>query len=41
VLVLHPQAQDPNGGRSRTGHPYSISKTHPITAGQTSRNAWR
>jgi hypothetical protein len=27
VLVLHPQAQDPNGGRSRAGHPYSILKT--------------
>jgi hypothetical protein len=41
VLVLHPQVQDPNGGRSRTGHPYSISKSHPITPWQTSRNAWR
>jgi len=41
VLVLHAQAQDPNGGTSRTGHPYSISKTHPITPGQSSRNAWR
>jgi len=26
VLVLHPQAQDPNSGRSRAGHPYSIPK---------------
>jgi hypothetical protein len=41
VLVLHPQAQDPNGGRSRTGHPYSIAKFHPITSWQTSRNAGR
>jgi hypothetical protein len=41
VLVLHPQAQDPNGGRSLTGHPYSIPKTRPITPAQTSRNAWR
>jgi hypothetical protein len=40
VLVLHPQPQDPNGNSS-TGHTYSIPKTHPITAGQTSRNAWR
>jgi hypothetical protein len=28
VLVLHPQAQDPNvAGRSRAGHPYSIPKS--------------
>jgi len=26
VPALHPQAQDPDGGRSRAGHPYSISK---------------
>src|SRR5271156_276637 len=27
VLVLHPQAQDPNSpDRSRTGHPYSLPK---------------
>src|SRR5260370_41984266 len=39
VLVLHPQAQDPNGGKSRAGHPYSIPKAHPITPWQTSRNA--
>ena len=32
VLVLHPQAQDPNGGRSRTGHPYSIPKERQNTA---------
>src|SRR5450631_3455446 len=41
VLVLDPQAQDPNGGRSRTGHPYSIPKSHAITPWQTSRNAGR
>jgi hypothetical protein len=41
VLVLHPQAQDPNSGKSRAGHPYSISKTHSVTPAQTSRNAWR
>jgi len=39
VLVLHPQAQDPNSEKSRTGHPYSTPKTHPITHWQTSRNA--
>ena len=41
VLVLHPQAQDPNGSRSSTGHSYSIPKSHSLTRGQTSRNAWR
>jgi hypothetical protein len=41
VLVLHPQAQDPNSGRSRTGHPYSIPKTYRTTSSQTSRNADR
>jgi hypothetical protein len=41
VLVLHPQTQDPNGGTSITGHPYSIPKIHPITSWQTSRNAGR
>jgi hypothetical protein len=29
VLVLHPQAQGPNRGGSRTGHPYSILKEGP------------
>jgi hypothetical protein len=41
VLVLNPQAQDPNSGNSRTGHPYSISKSRPVTPWQTSRNASR
>jgi hypothetical protein len=41
VLVLHPQAQDPNGSRSSTGYSYSIPKSHSLTRGQTSRNAWR
>src|SRR5450631_1066798 len=41
MLVLHPQAQDPSRGKSRAGHPYSISKTHLITPWQTSRNASR
>jgi hypothetical protein len=41
VLVLHPEAQDPNGGRSITGHPYSLPKTHSGTPTQISRNAWR
>jgi hypothetical protein len=41
VLVLHPQAQDPDSGRSTTGYPYSIPKTHSITSWQTSRNAGR
>jgi hypothetical protein len=41
VLVLHPQAQDPNSGRSRTGHSYSIPKTDPIAPRQTLRNADR
>jgi hypothetical protein len=41
VLVLHPQAQDPNGGTSRTGHLYSLPKFYPITPWQTSRNAHR
>src|SRR5258708_1698199 len=41
VLVLHPQAQDPNSGKSRAGHPYSIPKSDPITPWQTSRNASR
>src|ERR1700685_2074621 len=41
VFVLHPQAQDPNGGNSRAGHPYSISKTHALTPRQTSRNEGR
>jgi hypothetical protein len=26
VLILHPQAQDSHGGRSRAGHAYSILK---------------
>jgi len=39
VLILHPQVQDPNGGKSRPGHPYSIPKAHTITPWQTSRNA--
>jgi hypothetical protein len=39
VLVLHPQAQDPNSERSITGHPYSIPKNQRITPWQTSRNA--
>jgi hypothetical protein len=41
VLVLRPQAQDPNGGNSITGHPYSIPKSDPTTPRQTSRNAGR
>src|SRR5712671_1533223 len=39
VLVLHPQAQNPNSGGSRAGHPYSIPKIRPITPSKTSRNA--
>jgi hypothetical protein len=41
VLVLHPQAQDPNSATSRAGHPYSLPKFYPITPWQTSRNANR
>jgi len=41
MFVLHPQAQDPNSGRPRTGHPYSIPTDHPITPSKTSRNARR
>jgi hypothetical protein len=41
VLVLHPQAQDPNSATSRAGHPYRIPKFYPITPWQTSRNAHR
>jgi hypothetical protein len=41
VLVLHPQAQDPNSGNPRAGHPYSIPNFDPITPWQTSRNAGR
>jgi hypothetical protein len=41
VLVLYPKAQDPNSGSSRTGHPYSLPKTHSVTPTQVSRNAWR
>jgi hypothetical protein len=41
MLVLHSQAQDPNSGNSRAGHPYSIPKNHLITPWQTSRNASR
>jgi hypothetical protein len=41
VLVLHPQAQDPDRAGSRTGHPYSLPKNDPITPRQTSRNAGR
>jgi hypothetical protein len=40
VLVLHPQAKDPNGATSRAGHPYSIPKFYRITPWQT-RNANR
>src|SRR5579863_5524176 len=39
VLVLHPQVQNPNGGVSRAGHPYSIPKSPPVTPRQTLRNA--
>jgi hypothetical protein len=38
VLVLHPQAQDPDSGVPRTGHPYSIPKNHLRILWQTSRN---
>jgi hypothetical protein len=41
VLVLHPQAQEPNSGRSRAGHPYSMPKNYPVISRQTSRNAGR
>ena len=41
VLAFHPQAQDPNGGSSITGHPYSLPKTPSVTPRQISRNAWR
>jgi hypothetical protein len=41
VLVLHPQAQDPNSATPRAGHPYSIPNFYPITPWQTSRNAHR
>src|ERR1700730_15893064 len=41
LLVLHPQAQDPDSRRSLTGHPYSIPKSPPMTLRQTSRNASR
>jgi hypothetical protein len=42
VLVLHPQAQDPNSaGRMAAGHPYSLPKSPPIAPRQTSRNAGR
>jgi hypothetical protein len=41
VLVLHPQAQDPNSATSRAGHPYSIPKFCPVIPWQTSRNANR
>jgi hypothetical protein len=38
VLVLHPQAQDPDSGIPRAGHPYSMPKNHPRLLRQTSRN---
>jgi hypothetical protein len=41
VLILHPQAQDSNGSRSGTGHPYSLPKAYSVTPRQIPRNAWR
>jgi hypothetical protein len=37
VLVLHPQAQDPNSGSSIAGHPYSIPKSQQ-NMGKTALN---
>ena len=41
VLVLHPQAQDPNGGRVITGHPYSSPANSLFLLSKTSRKAGR